>query len=78
MVNDREIVREAGARVPGSVMKTWRKARRDHPHLFADQAVRVWAQPSAVVDSVIFRWQLELEKPESQQAVNLVDMFTGA
>ena len=39
VVNDREIVREAGARVPGSVMKTWRKARRDHPHLFADQAV---------------------------------------
>ena len=58
-------------------MRTWRKLRQQHPQLFADSQVLVWSQPAAVVDSVLYRWQLELEKTESEQAVNLVDMFTG-
>ena len=29
-----------------------------------------------VVDIILFRWQLELEKTEHRQAVNLIDMFT--
>ncbi|CAE7738776.1 unnamed protein product [Symbiodinium sp. CCMP2592] len=67
----------AGQRVPGQVMRTWRKLRQTQPHLF-DGSVRVWCQPAAVVDSVIYRWQLELESEEHSHAVQLVDMFGGA
>ena len=59
-------------------MKSWRKLRASQPELFADGAVRIWSQPAAVVDSVLYRWQLELEKAEASQALNLVDFFAAA
>ncbi|CAE7232296.1 unnamed protein product [Symbiodinium sp. CCMP2592] len=76
-VGSQTVRRRAGQRVPGQVMRTWRKLRQTQPHLF-DGSVRVWCQPAAVVDSVIYRWQLELESEEHSQAVQLVDMFGGA
>ncbi|CAE7488170.1 unnamed protein product [Symbiodinium sp. CCMP2592] len=76
-VGSKTVRRRAGQRVPGQVMRTWRKLRQTQPHLF-DGSVRVWCQPAAVVDSVIYRWQLELESEEHSQAVQLVDMFGGA
>ena len=77
-VKDRHVVRRAGDRVPGQIMKSWRKLRANQPELFADDAVRIWSQPAAVVDSVIYRWQLELEAEEAPQAINLVDYFAAA
>ncbi|CAE7738226.1 unnamed protein product [Symbiodinium sp. CCMP2592] len=77
-VGSKTVRRRAGQRVLGQVMRTWRKLRATQPHLFADGSVRVWCQPAAVVDSVIYRWQLELESEEHSQAVQLVDMFGGA
>ncbi|CAE7374010.1 unnamed protein product, partial [Symbiodinium necroappetens] len=62
----------------GQIMKSWRKLRANQPELFADDAVRIWSQPAAVVDSVIYRWQLELEAEETPQALNLVDYFAAA
>ncbi|CAE7627376.1 unnamed protein product [Symbiodinium sp. CCMP2592] len=76
-VGSQTVRRRAGQRVPGQVMRTWRKLRDTQPHLF-DGSVRVWCQPAAVVDSVIYRWQLELESEEHSQAVQLVDTPGGA
>ena len=62
----------------GSLMRSWRKLRATQPELFADGSIRVWSQPAAVVDTVIYRWQLESEAEEHRQAVQLVDMFAAA
>ncbi|CAE7504265.1 unnamed protein product [Symbiodinium natans] len=78
VVGSKTVHRKAGTPVPGSIMRSWRKLRASKPHLLVDGAVRVWCQPAAVVDSVIYRWQLELEAEEHRQAVQLVDMFAGA
>ncbi|CAE7903126.1 unnamed protein product [Symbiodinium microadriaticum] len=59
-------------------MRSWRKLRATQPELFADGSIRVWSQPAAVVDTVIYRWQLESEAEEHRQAVQLVDMFAAA
>ena len=59
-------------------MRSWQKLRATQPELFADGSIRVWSQPAAVVDSVIYRWQLETEAEEHRQAVQLVDMFAAA
>ena len=77
-VGSKHVVRQQGEAVPGQVMKSWRKLRRSQPQLFADGQIRIWSQPSAVVDSVIYRWQLELDRQEAPQAINLVDHFAAA
>ena len=68
------VIREAGDK---GARQHHAHLRQQHPQSFADSQILLWSQPAAVVDSVLYRWQLELEKTESQQAVNLVDMFTG-
>ena len=42
------------------------------PELFAS-GLRIWQQPCAVVDSIIWRWQQELEAEEYSQAVRITD-----
>ena len=64
---------ETGART--SARQPSLRARQ--PELFADGSIKVWCQPSAVVDRVIYRWQLEAEAEEHRQAVQLVDMFVA-
>ena len=71
------VVREKGQKASTLLMKNWRALRARKPELFADGQVLVWSQPCAVVDSVIYRWQLEQDRKEGRQAVNLVDMFSG-
>ena len=63
--------REAGQKVSGVLMRQWR------PELFQADEVLVWSQPSAVVDSVIYRFQQRLEANEHRQAVGLIDSFLG-
>ena len=69
------VQRKAGEKA-GNHMAQWRKAREAHPELF--QNLRLWCQPAAMVDTIIWRWQSELEAAEFQQAVNLVDQFSAA
>ena len=52
-------------------MIEWRKLRQEHPELFSQ--LRVWQQPAAVVDQIIWRWQCELEAAEYQQALRCTD-----
>lgn len=77
-LGSKTVRRHKGKPVPGSLMRTWRKLRASQPELFADGSIKVWSQPAAVVDSVIYRWQLESEAEEHRQAVQLVDMFAAA
>ncbi|CAE7348037.1 unnamed protein product, partial [Symbiodinium microadriaticum] len=74
-IGSKLVNRKAGKPVPGSLMRSWRKLRATQPELFS---IRVWSQPAAVVDSVIYRWQLEMEAEEHRQVVQLVDMFAAA
>ena len=69
--------REQGKKAPGTILRQWRQLREARPELFDDDTVRVWAQPAAVVDSVIYKWQQELESQEHRQAVDLIDSFVG-
>ena len=72
-----EIVREAGERAHPGLMRTWRKLRSERPDLFQTDKLRVWSQPSAVVDSVVYSWQQRLEAEEAVQAVDQIDCFVG-
>ena len=69
--NGKTVKRVAGDKVPGSIMPAWRKLRKEQPELFQD--MRVWQQPCANCDSIIWRWQLELEASEFRQAVRVTD-----
>ena len=53
----KEVVRHAGHKVPGAIMKSWREVRAKAPHLF--EGIEVMQQPAAVVDTVINQWALE-------------------
>ena len=68
------VVRKAGDKA-GNHMLSWRKAREERPELFT--GIHVWSQPAAVADSVIVRWQAELEASEYRQAINLIDHFAA-
>jgi len=65
------VVRKAGELAPPSTMAGWRKLRKHDPGLFS--TIRVWQQPCAVADSIIWRWQLNLEASEYRQAVRVTD-----
>ena len=52
-------------------MAGWLALRKQHPELFAN--IRVWQQPAATMDSIIWRWQLDLEAAEYRQAVRVTD-----
>ena len=69
--------REKGQKAPGTLMRQWRQLRTARPELFQADQVRVWSQPSAVVDSVVYKWQQQLESSEYRQAVDLIDSFVG-
>ena len=75
-VGSEHVVRQAGQKAHGSIMPEWRALRRQHPELFSQ--LRVWQQPCAVVDGVIWRWQLELEASECEQAVRVTDTLSSA
>lgn len=69
------VERKAGEKVPGNVMKGWRALRQTNPELF--RHVKVWQQPAAVVDQVIYSWQQDLEATEHSQMIRQIDMFTA-
>lgn len=69
------VERKAGDKA-GQHMLSWRKARDARPELFCQ--LHIWSQPAATADSVIVRWQQELESKEYRQSVNLVDHFAAA
>ena len=52
-------------------MAGWIVLRREHPELFAN--IRVWQQPAATMDSIIWRWQMALEAAEYRQAIRVTD-----
>ena len=56
--------RKKGGKVPGTLMKSWRALRRQHPALFK-QGVRVWGHPTACMDEVICAWHSELNEEEA-------------
>ena len=59
VVGDKRVVRIAGSKAPANLLGQWRKLRAEEPELFA--SVRVWSQPSAFMDAVLFGWQVRLE-----------------
>ena len=52
-------------------MGGWIVLRIKHPELFAN--IRVWQQPAATMDSIIWRWQMALEAAEYRQAIRVTD-----
>ena len=74
-LGDHTVSREAGQSA-GNLMAGWRAARASRPELF--QSVRVWQSPTAFVDSVIWRWQQELEASEFVSQVRIVGAFRTA
>ena len=69
--NGKPYFRKQGDRVHPAIMPGWRALRKSDPELFTH--MRVWQQPAASTDSVIWRWQLELEASEYRQAVRVTD-----
>ena len=70
------ITHKAGSPVHPSLMIEWRQLRQQHPELFSQ--LRVWQQPAAVVDQIIWRWQCELEAAEYDQALRCTDTLSAA
>ena len=75
-LNGETIFRKAGEAVGATLMKEWRQLRADRPELF--HTLRIWAQPAAVVDSIVWRWQLDLEGSEFRAVVRLTDALPAA
>ena len=75
-VGSEHVERKAGDPAHASIMPEWRALRRQQPELFSQ--LRVWQQPCAVIDGVIWRWQLELEASECEQAVRITDTLSSA
>ncbi len=70
------VTRKAGEKVPAMLMGEWRKLRQAEPGLFA--RMRVWQQPAATVDSIVWRWQCELEASEFRQLLRVTDCLPAA
>ena len=70
------IVRKAGEPVPAGLMIGWRKLRETEPDLF--HTIRIWQQPCAVVDSIVWRWQTDLEATEYSRLVRVTDCLKAA
>ncbi len=70
------VTRKKGEKVPPGLMGEWRKLRQSAPELFAN--LRVWQQPAATVDSIIWRWQCELEASEFRQVIRVTDCLPAA
>ena len=54
----------------------WRQLRLAEPELF--HTIRVWQQPCAVVDSIVWRWQTDLEATEYSRLVRVTDCLKAA
>ena len=54
----------------------WRQLRLAEPELFL--TIRVWQQPCAVVDSIVWRWQTDLEATEYSRLVRVTDCLKAA
>ena len=67
--------REAGQSA-GSLAAGWLAARASRPDLFSH--IRVRQSPTAFVDSVIWRWQQELEASAFASQARIVDAFRTA
>ena len=65
------VVRKAGDKVPHTIMPEWRKLRAAEPELF--RTLRVWQQPCAMMDAIVWRWQAELEASEYRQLIRITD-----
>ena len=75
-VSGEAVIRKKDEKVHPSLMKEWRQLRKEQPELFSQ--LRVWQQPAAVVDQIIWRWQCELEAAEYPQAVRCTDTLSAA
>ena len=70
-VGAQHVVRKAGDKAAGTIMPEWRKLRAAEPELF--RTLRVWQQPCATMDAVVWRWQAELEASEYRQLLRITD-----
>ena len=70
-VGAEHVVRQAGHKAHHSIMPEWRKLRAAEPELF--HTLRVWQQPCATMDAVVWRWQAELEATEYRQLLRITD-----
>ena len=70
-VNGQPVTRVANELAPPGTMAGWISLRKQQPELFAN--MRVWQQPAAMMDSIIWRWQLALEASEYRQAIRVTD-----
>ena len=52
-------------------MAGWLALRQKQPDLLA--TMYVWQQPAAMMDGIIWRWQLALEASEYRQAIRITD-----
>ena len=69
------VTRKAGEKADPRLMPAWRKLRASEPELF--KSLRVWQQPAATMDSVIWRWQCELDAQSTRQAIRVTDCCTS-
>ena len=76
MVAGEETSRLSGHPVHPALMKEWRDLRSQHPQLF--NQLRVWQQPAAVVDQIIWSWQVRLEAAEHIQQIRCTDTLSAA
>ena len=65
------VERLEGQPVHPSLMKSWRALRESDPGAFG--TLRVWQQPAAVMDGVLWRWQLETDGSEHRQILRVTD-----
>ena len=69
-------VRLAGQKVHPAMMKTWRKLRSEEPELF--KGLRLWQQPSANMDGVLWYWQCLLDASQYKQLIRITDCLGTA
>ena len=62
--------RRAGESV-GNIMKSWRAVRLEDPSHFS--GLRLWASPTAMVDSIVWAWMQEEEASRFEAEVRVVD-----
>ena len=74
-VAGRKIIRKKGEKVPPQMMIKWRELRKSHPELLEN--MRIWQQPAAFVDGVIYFWMIKEEGERFAQLLRLIDCFMG-
>ena len=74
-IGETVVCRKAGEPADPRLMTQWREWRSKEPELF--RHLRVWQQPAATMDTIIWRWQTELEASEYRQALRVTDCCTS-